>query len=510
MQKLAMWGMMLALSVGVWSCSNGDQPFNSTEEEEEEEKLELLPPEDLPSPVPEAWVYGRLMDARTGGALVPSSLVRVSAGEHTASMEGGLFFIKLPADQEHLLVVEAPEGEYPRTSHRVKAQAGVSTFVELWMLSFEAAKEFDAEAGGEIETPDGAKVVFPAGSLNATGEVTARLAWLNAANKYHLAAFPVGFRTDADKLLESFGAIAIEVRDGDGKLVNLKEGAEAQATIPASSNVPEGEVPLWTYDEEAGVWKEEGELSDCSTGFCTTNLPHLSWWGQQGLWWGSWYDTTCLNVYVTDTNGNPVAGVALWSMGNEYHNYDAAFSDVNGYACLLALTNSTVRVTAFTLDGQDASGIVQVSTGSTQHNCGSTGCIHVPLTVNLPKFQAFLADDNMSASPRLEGPTLAVEHLLTAPWSTALFHSHLSLSTCAEGTYLYAIVYPGQWYDVRSKVTLLLPNGDIQSYSMEDPYSEEYIPVWHVGELHCNSNPSCQCTWTPLNTLEKLYPRPLI
>ena len=508
MKQIIFW-TVLALSVGICSCSSDDNLLTPLLPEErqppEQPQVQEEPPQLPPEPEAEAWVYGRLMDAGSGQPVKVS--VHISAGESTAFMQGEFFFIQLPVGREHLLVLEPPASEYPRTSHRVMAQAGVSTYVEIWMLPFEKEAEFDASVGGSV-TASGAEVIFPPDSLNATGKVTARLARLNAAEPNHLSSFPGGFRTDEGGLLESFGAIAVEVRDADGKLVNLHNGKHAQAKIPVS-NVRDDEIPLWVYDEDAGLWKQEGEpLTGCKSGTCSGELPHLSWWNADVV-----MQTTCLTVCVADTNGHPSAGVYVEARGVDYFGITVAYSGADGCACLPVRTESEVNVAAIASSGNSAVAH-GVSTSDTLLVCGGA-CPQVSLTVAPPKFQAILTSGGLHA--QLSGPCPdCVEgkfHVSRCNWGSlsgppfAAWHYEgmsemVVLSACAEGSYRYSalldgflVVLPDETQS--ASTTLLLPDGSLLSYSTDAASSA--LPLWTVGELQCNA--SCECTWVPIDSL---------
>lgn len=68
----------------------------------------------------------------------------------------------------------------------------------------------------------------------------------------------------ATRVMETFGAGTVEIRGG-GREYNLKPGATADVTIPIDplrSGFPviPNTIPLLSYDERDGIWKEEGQL----------------------------------------------------------------------------------------------------------------------------------------------------------------------------------------------------------------------------------------------------------
>ena len=67
-------------------------------------------------------------------------------------------------------------------------------------------------------------------------------------------------RNGKDQSLVSYGAVFAEFSDAAGNLYNLKSGATASLTtaVPGGLQpVAPGAVPVWSYDETTGFWKEE-------------------------------------------------------------------------------------------------------------------------------------------------------------------------------------------------------------------------------------------------------------
>ena len=159
-----------------------------------------------------------------------------------------------------------------------------------------------------------ASVTFPAGALSATGEVTVRLAVLDPSSAAARAAFPGGFATGNGDMLESFGALGIEVRDLSEQLVNLAAGQTAQIVIPVTSGAPDT-IPLWSFSETAGTWTQEGSLAGCADGVCdSASINHLSWWNADQV-----LETTCIRVCVQNQDGSVASGVSVYASGYDYN-----------------------------------------------------------------------------------------------------------------------------------------------------------------------------------------------
>ena len=99
-----------------------------------------------------------------------------------------------------------------------------------------------------------------------TGNVTAKAAYLNPASSDFADAMPgdlTAIRTDqSEAALVSYGMISVELTGDNGE--KLQPGAPATLTFPVDPTkmkvAPnDGDVmPLWSFNEETGLWEEEG------------------------------------------------------------------------------------------------------------------------------------------------------------------------------------------------------------------------------------------------------------
>jgi len=120
----------------------------------------------------------------------------------------------------------------------------------------------------------GARLILPAGVLvdssqnPAQGPVTVQLATLNPARR----SLPGDYRatTTANDPVEmlSYGAVYAQFRDNGGRPLNLKPGATAEIQVPVPTEQlasAQPSIPLWSYDETQGLWREEGTATLTST-----------------------------------------------------------------------------------------------------------------------------------------------------------------------------------------------------------------------------------------------------
>ncbi len=82
--------------------------------------------------------------------------------------------------------------------------------------------------------------------------------------------------------LSSLGAMAVEFYDGDGEPINLAPGQSAQIRIPVPESLradAPATIPLWWFDVEAGLWREEGTAAlSADRTFYGGSVDHFTNW----------------------------------------------------------------------------------------------------------------------------------------------------------------------------------------------------------------------------------------
>ncbi|WP_323382079.1 carboxypeptidase-like regulatory domain-containing protein [Myxococcus dinghuensis] len=104
--------------------------------------------------------------------------------------------------------------------------------------------------------------------------------------------------------LTSFGAMEVNIRDAEGRRYNLRQGLPAKAIFPldpkqAQAGAPQS-MPLWFYQEEAGVWVEEGTFVLAGDEYVAP-IPHFSVFNADIVSTGA----DCMRVHI-DTARLPV------------------------------------------------------------------------------------------------------------------------------------------------------------------------------------------------------------
>lgn len=187
--------------------------------------------------------------------------------------------------------------------------------------------------GGNISLPSAnTQVIFPANSLvdangNAfTGNAEISLAYLDPSAENFNKLIPGGDMlalnsSSTNGLLYSFGIIKVEMTDGNGNALQLKNETSSKATIEVGvpitmqADAPTT-IPLWYFDASKGKWVEEG-VATLNNGKYVGQVAHFTDWNCD-----VWSETQAtVTGTVTDMSGNPVAGVSMktgqsWAVTN--------------------------------------------------------------------------------------------------------------------------------------------------------------------------------------------------
>ncbi len=202
-----------------------------------------------------------------------------------------------------------------------------------------------------VDYSNNVKVDIPANSLVdgqgnvVTEPVTIRSAYLNPENEDFASQMPGGdlaaVRTNgSDAQLISYGMISIDAT-ANGKELQLKEGSEATVTFPAAPAGMEAynQIPLWSFDEEKGLWIEEGMATKQGDGTYVGTIKHFSW---HNLDYPESRATVAVEVVDESGKAIPFQKVIV---GQTY-----GVTDVNGKFSTFVPTNTDFVVTVRSVD----------------------------------------------------------------------------------------------------------------------------------------------------------------
>ena len=277
--KTKFWYLLLMafLSISIVTmvgCSDDDKGLP----DEPEPEVPIDP--DDPKP-PVITVIVTMKDADVEGSVTdtegnPLSGVNISSGEtQTVTNDMGLFtFERIASANGRFRFTFEKNGYFTVTrsglfrdklSLQIVMQSKNDGATNTTSTTFTSTEESTLKA-------DGMEVAIPASSLvtadgkDYSGAVKADMLYLSPDNENFTTMMPGGdmaaVRMDeSDATLISYGMVEVSLSDASGNSLQLKEGSKSEMTFPipeSMKNNPPPTIPLWYFNEEAGVWVEEG------------------------------------------------------------------------------------------------------------------------------------------------------------------------------------------------------------------------------------------------------------
>ncbi len=171
------------------------------------------------------------------------------------------------------------------------AEEGKNAFFRIKLIPKTIAGTVDAAAGGEVTTGTGVKISFPAAAVvNATtntaytGAISVAASWINPTSPELNNIMPGDLRgideNNAMKKLTTYGMVAVELTGTAGELLQIAPGKKAGLTFPLPASIlgtAPATIPLWSFDEEKGLWKQEGSATKTGNTY-TGDVTHFSFW----------------------------------------------------------------------------------------------------------------------------------------------------------------------------------------------------------------------------------------
>ncbi len=214
------------------------------------------------------------------------------------------------------------------------------------------------------------KVIIPADELKTTdgstitGQVIAETTYLDPADENFQSQMPGGdlvgignpAASGSEQQLISYGMVSVTLTDQAGKSVNLKTQAEggSGATIifpaPTAGQEVYDEIPLWSFNEETGVWDYEGMATKQADGTYKGTVYHFSW---HNLDYPE--SRATLQVTVKDETGAPVINQRV------VYGQSSATTDKDGKISVFVPTNTEFNVYVMPVDYANYSPVVSVT-----------------------------------------------------------------------------------------------------------------------------------------------------
>jgi hypothetical protein len=250
--------------------------------------------QDIPPPIDPlaekvtASVKGRITDEN--GKPVNNASVLSGSSSTTTDINGFFRFDNIQLAKNAGFVLVEKTG-YLKGCRTIFTNAGIINNIEIQLIPKISRGNFSASAGGNINIQNGSSINLPAGGIiNAatnsayTGTVNVIGAYLDPTDPKLSLIMPgnlIGLTTNNEqRLLQTFGMIAIELEGSSGEKLNLASGKSATITMPIPASLlasSPATIPLWYFDETKGLWKEEGTANKQGSNYVGT-VTHFSFW----------------------------------------------------------------------------------------------------------------------------------------------------------------------------------------------------------------------------------------
>jgi len=323
---------------------------------------------------------------------LPVSGAPVTFGNATTSTdEYGYFRFNNQSVVKTAAVITVKANGYFNGIKTVIAEQNRSSFVRIKLIPKTNQGNFNGAAGGTVTLTNGLSISFPANAIinpissnnnPYTGVVNVSASWINPTAQDLAMIMPGDLRgIDANgtmKVLQTFGMAAVELFSPSGDKLQIAPGSKATISFPipaAISSTAPSNIPLWHFDEETGLWREEGFATKNGSSY-VGEVSHFSFWNCDVP-----SNFVQFNCTVLNADGAPVpfAWVKISHVNNPY-NSAYGITDSSGYVSGAIPNNSQLKLEIFTDLNLNCGTPVYTQTFSTSNVNISLGNITIPST----------------------------------------------------------------------------------------------------------------------------------
>jgi len=272
-------------------------------------------------PILEQWEQGEtLVEGDVIGFVVDESqtpvanaIVRLGNLNTTTDDYGHFFFENITMNKEGT-VVQIDKAGFFNGSRRFFPLADAKNRVQIELLDKTFSQSFEASADESITMNGGAKVDFTANSIvdangnSYNGTVNIATKWMDPSSFSILNQMPGNLQgvdqTATEVALSTFGMVAVELEGSNGQPLNIADGQTATVSMPVPASlqgVAPATIPLWSYNEEHGIWVEESEAT-LTNGVYVGEVSHFSFWNCDAP-----FPLVELDLRLIDEEGFPVS-----------------------------------------------------------------------------------------------------------------------------------------------------------------------------------------------------------
>ena len=240
----------------------------------------------------------------------PISNVSITIGsETTLTDSNGIFIIRNAAVNERFGFIKAEKTGYIHGSRSVVPSTGINK-VTIMLLEAEVVATVNSGTAETVSLSNGSSVSLAGNFIKEdgtaySGSVDVIMHHLDPVDENMPMQMPGMLYAEntegAERMLQTMGMLAVELRGSNGEDLNLAEGVTSEIRIPVDASLlssAPATIPLWYFDEVNGYWKEEGQATLQGNMYVGT-VAHFSFWNCDIP-----AEAVTLCVTVSDEQGN--------------------------------------------------------------------------------------------------------------------------------------------------------------------------------------------------------------
>ena len=293
--------------------------------------------------------FGQVLD-RSGN---PVSGATISIGSSTVQTTAkGFFMLKNVSVKENFAHIKAAKSGFVNASRVLLPTTGENR-INIMMIPATLTSTVNSGATSTVSLPDGTSVKFDGSFKNEngtaySGAVKVALFNLKTSDTYFNETMPgsllAGNSQGESRLLESYGMMHVQLTGDAGQNLQIADGHTAEITSPidaAQLSSSPATIPLWSFNETEGIWREEGSATKVGNKYVGT-VKHFSWWNCDipQLY-------TNLHLTVFNSSNQPLTGVKVGLSTSSFANEVYGYSNTSGLVSGIIPANQSLTMKVY-------------------------------------------------------------------------------------------------------------------------------------------------------------------
>ena len=277
----------------------------------------------------------------TNGAPIYGATVQIGTTS-VATNYKGFFTLKNASVQENFAHIKVTKAGFINASRVLVPSNGMNR-INIMMIPETLTSTVSSGATSTVSLADGTKVKFDGSFKDAngnaySGSVSVSLYHLAPSNTYLNELMPGSFLATSSngsaRIMETFGMLHVQLTGSAGQNLQIATGHTAEITVPvdaSQSSTSPSTIPLWSYNENTGMWNEEGSATKVGNTYVGT-VSHFSWWNCDIQ-----LPQATLKVTVKNNTGQPLVNAKVTLKRNSQTYEVSGITDNNGVVVLSQL-----------------------------------------------------------------------------------------------------------------------------------------------------------------------------